>query len=416
MVESRDSQATPERPESERRSGEAQTSPTGRRTAGSSTQDQQSPQEGQSSEQGGEESPPGDGPPASDSATGSNWPGWLALLVALGVAGAGWYLYGQFDQRLGQLQQRLEEARTERVRIQESLPELKRSVTDFQQSLTNLQNSLGELESRHDKLAERVPKLGAPIEQLQARVEELFERLGENQPHWTLERVEGLLITASRLARLEGDADAAYAALQEADNVLEQLSSPAWLDTRKAIQEAMTHLEQVPQPDIPGMSFKLASLSQSVMDLPVQGTRPPNLSPSQSGSTPKEAGATSEGVLAQVGSALSQFWADVKALIRLRRSNEPIEPLLPPKEAYFLRHNLVLNLQAARLALLNGQKEVYEQSLEKAQTWIKSFFDTDSAAVQGVMEGLDTLQHREIDRELPDLHTPLEVFRRERKG
>ncbi|MFB6261167.1 MAG: uroporphyrinogen-III C-methyltransferase, partial [Thiohalorhabdaceae bacterium] len=147
--------------------------------------------------------------------------------------------------------------------------------------------------------------------------------------------------------------------------------------------------------------------------LPLERQEAPSLEPQTETGAPQDA--APEGVWDRIKSALGNFWSDIKGLVRLRRSGKEAEPLLPPDRAAFLRHNLVLNLQAARLALLRDNPEVYRQSLGSARDWVERFFDGDSDEVAGMLSAIKELEGRQVAADLPKLEEPLRKLRQLRK-
>lgn len=336
---------------------------------------------------------------------GGLWLGLLALLVALAAAAAAGYGYWHFKNRLGQVGDRLDAAEQERGSGQQTLAELRQEIEGVRGDIQSFREEQEGLAGRLGEIDDRLGTLREATEDLNARIE-------GGPTYWRLERVESLLLAADRVARLEGDAQAAHAALAEADRMLRDLNDPAWLDVREAIQNAMTRLEQVPSVDVPGIAFRLASLSEAALDLPLKRQEAPALGPDE---TEVDEEAPPEGMWERIQHALGAFWKDIKGLVRLRRSGEEVEPLLPPDEAAFLRHNLVLNLQAARLALLRDRPEVYRQALGSARDWVERFFDGESDEVTGMLGALEDLEGRGLAADLPELDEPLQVLRRVRK-
>jgi uroporphyrin-3 C-methyltransferase len=333
---------------------------------------------------------------------GAYWLGGIALLVALAGAGAGGYAYWQLDRRLAGLDRSLAEQAGEKEEVRGALSGLRDRLAGLRQGQERLGNRDEDLVSRLDTVEDATRDLSA--------------RLEGGPTYWRLERIETLLITADRLARLEGDPEAAHAALESADRALRNLKDPGWLEVRKSVQSALTRLEQVPKLDLPGIAFRLDSLVQAAMELPLKGSEAPAMGPEEAADAAAEP--APEGIWGTIKAGAGEFWADVKGLVRLRRSGQEVEPLLPPDKATFLRHNLVLNLEGARLAALRGQAEVYKGSLTEAADWVNRFFDPESDEVQGLLGALEDLRERRVARSLPSLEAPLRTFRelREERG
>ncbi|MFB6261166.1 MAG: uroporphyrinogen-III C-methyltransferase, partial [Thiohalorhabdaceae bacterium] len=208
----------------------------------------EAPAEEQEAAATAEQQPPRRGP-----GRGGLWLALVALVVALGAGGAGAYGFWYFQSRFGEVAERLSAAEQERQAGQKAMAELRKKLKAVRGELQSFQ---GEKEG----LAERLNGLEDRLSTLRQATEELNARLEGGPTYWRLERVESLLLAADRVARLEEDARAAHSALAEADRMLRDLNDPAWLEVREAIQNAMTRLEQVPNVDVPGVAFRLASL------------------------------------------------------------------------------------------------------------------------------------------------------------
>ena len=104
---------------------------------------------------------------------------------------------------------------------------------------------------------------------------------------------------------------------------------------------------------------------------------------------------------------IDRAWASVKqaasGLVRVTPPDETAMPLLTPDAETFLRTNLTLQLQVARLALLRGEQAVFEQSLEDADDWLRDYFDTDSAQVRGARATLEEIRNSMIVVSPPDI-------------
>lgn len=330
------------------------------------------------------------------------WLGGLALLLALAIGGLGGYAYWRVQTELSGLRARLTESESERSQLRSKVNQLGKQ--------------LGRLSDHQEGLGGRADDLAKRMDSLREATDDLLARIKGGPTYWRLERVETLLLAASRVARLEEDTEAAYRALAEADRILRQLNDPAWLDAREAIQQAMTRLEQTPDPDIPGIALRLSSLEEAALDLPLKSRERSSL-----GSPETQDGALSREprtLWGTIKSAASDFWGDLKSLVRLRRTEERIEPLLPPDRAAYLRHNLVLTLQLAKIAALRGNGRVYTDALGRARDWTLRFFDMDSDQGSAMAQTLKELKKRKVDAEVPELEKPLQVFRRirDRRG
>lgn len=328
------------------------------------------------------------------------WLGIVALILVLAVGGAGGYAYWRLESRLTGTQEAISGAETGRSQIRSDL--------------SRLENELEGLGQRQEEATDRTAEHATRLDTLQEAINELRQRIEGGPTYWRMERIEGLLLAANRVARLEGDPEAARVALEEADTLLQELKDPAWLSAREAIQDAMTRLEQAPAPDIPGIVLRLGSLEETALTMPIDRRDRAQVE-GPTGDKPASGGEDTGSLWQRIRSGAGAFWKDLKGLVRLRRTTEEVQPLLPPDQAVYLRHNLVLTLQSAKVAALRGRGQVYEDALAKARDWTGRFFDPESDDVAAMASALEELQARPVETEVPELNQPLEAFRRIRK-
>jgi uroporphyrin-3 C-methyltransferase len=84
---------------------------------------------------------------------------------------------------------------------------------------------------------------------------------------------------------------------------------------------------------------------------------------------------------------------------------------MTPDAEYFLRTNLSLQLQVARLALLRGEHIVFEQSLADASSWLSTYFDAESAPVRGAAATIDEIRTGIPAVTVPDISESLRLLR-----
>jgi uroporphyrin-3 C-methyltransferase len=90
---------------------------------------------------------------------------------------------------------------------------------------------------------------------------------------------------------------------------------------------------------------------------------------------------------------------------------DPERPLLTPGSEALIRSNLALQLQAARLALLRGEQELFRQSLDDAERWLGTYFDSDSAPVQSALDTIGDIRGEYGEVQRPDISGSLRLLR-----
>ena len=309
--------------------------------------------------------------------------GILALLLAA-IAGGGAY-YVWFQQQ-----------------------ELTRSAAEARSNLTARLQELGSAQERlRTSLEDDDRKLAATTERqdaLEHKVQRLEAQLGQDHGGWIVAETEYLLRIGNRRLQLAHDVNGAIVALDAADQRLKSLADPAYLEVRRTIARELEALRAVNQPDIAGLALKLSSLAEATADLPLvnpyRGRQP---------AAPTETAEKPTG-LSDWRGLVATVWKEIKSLVTIRREGAKVQPLLPPDQRYFLQQNLRLKLEAARVALLEGDAGIYRDSLGKAIDWIRRYYDTDSAPVSSFLQTAQQLEQTEITMELPDISGSLRTL------
>jgi uroporphyrin-3 C-methyltransferase len=264
--------------------------------------------------------------------------------------------------------------------------------------------SVGELQSLERRLNQRLQD----FESLPGRVGNLEGSISSLQgistgvrDAWLLAEAEYYMQIANAQLQLAHNPHLAGLALSFADDRLLQLADPALTEIRRALSDELRSIEVMERPDIEGVTLMLASLAGVVDSLPLR----------------QEVGVSDEETdeidpnLSGIDRALASLKRAVGAVVTVRRTDEAMEPLAAPDAVYFLRANLALQLQAARLALLRNEKEIFEQSLDDAATWIARYYDTESAPVQSTLATIAEIRDGLFSVSPPDISESLRLLR-----
>lgn len=310
------------------------------------------------------------------------WLASLALLIALlAVAGAA-YLWRQQQQLQADLQQR---------------------VADLQNSDATLGR---DWQSRAGDLQQQDEQIRQAQQALEESVESVRELAGRSRRDWMLAEVEYLLRIANRRLQLQHDVITAIAALASADARLRELADPGLIEVRQQIARELNDLRGTPRPDLEGMALQLSTLSEQVAQLPVKAARAPERAPRDS-----QVSESDRLSLQEWRQALGRAWEALKSLVVIRRRDEPIAPLLGPEQEFAVREGMRMQLEAARLALLQQNANLYRTSIQGAQAWLQRYFVPEDSRTQAMHETLQQLGERDIDVALPDISTSLRSLR-----
>ncbi len=299
--------------------------------------------------------------------------GSLALLVALGGLGGAWQLYRQqqaLDARLAGVESR--------------------TAGD----LTALKANLDGLREQNARIEERLASLGREQQDLAGTLQELLRRNTHLQQTWLVAEARYLIRLAGQRLALARDPATAIAALKAADARLKGVADPAILPVRKALAEDIDALQKVPMPDVTGLALRLGALIRDVDHLKLLRVR------EEQKEKPDKAGEAKTPVQdwREMPAAL---WREMQKLIVIRHHEGPVRPLLTPEQHFFLVQNLKLQLEQARLALLQGNADLWRDSLDTARQWLEAWFDQADPATAHLEGALRELAGIDIAPELP---------------
>ena len=330
--------------------------------------------------------------------------GMLISILALVVAGYAAYLIYESNSEL-------KEARTSVRSLETELANLKRtSDQKIEQLSVVLEQTTASIAQTREAENTAIADLGASFEvateQLRTELRaELNEGLGTSGEDWLLAEVEYLIRLANQRVLMERDVSGALSLLSSADEIVEQTSGIAAYELRESLAYDIANLKAVSDLDTDGIFLSLSAMASQVPEL---RRKQPELSPpTQIQIDNGEA----QNFYQQFLSLVNNIFGRVLNSVDYRRDGVAITPLLPPKEEYYLRQNLILKFEMAQLALLRNDQPVYHTSLSEAKLWIVNHFvETDPRTI-ALVTSLDQLMEVEVDRSLPNISGSLRAVR-----
>jgi len=334
---------------------------------------------------------------------------WLALFVSLiALSAVGYTVYkdwrtqqdltlssGNIQDSIVNLAGRIDTAKESLLSIETRLAALVEADAGIAGDVDGLERDLNDRMRQIDALPSRI----SALEQSLATLQGISTGAKDT---WLLGEAEYYMQLANAQLQLARNPESAARALDMADERIAQLANPALTDVRRALADELAALEGMATPDIEGLSLTLASLARVVESLPLRPIERLEEEPT-------------EGSDEEIGS-LDRAWNSVKqaasGLVKHRSTDQEVMPLISPDAEYFLRTNLTLQLQTARLSLLRGEQAIFEQSLDDANAWLALYFDPESAAVDGATRTISEIRDGMISTAPPDLSESLRLLRR----
>ena len=332
---------------------------------------------------------------------------WLAFLLSvMALAAAGYQLFETWrapedTSRLDTMAD-IDALRDELRNTNTSIEGLDARVasipkTDYSTDITAVERNI----EQQLQLLNTLPSRMSTLENSVASLAGISEGARET---FLLAEAEYYMQIANAQLQLAGNPQLATLALRMADERVTQLADPALTDVRRSLSDELAALEVMEKPDIEGATLTLASLARVVDSLPLASQR-------------QDSGDADE-VTDEEQSGVDRAWSSVRdamsGLVRVTPPEQARLAILSPDAEYFLRNNIALQLQAARLALLRGEQSIFQQSLDDTTALLNAYFDTGSEPVGGALQTIDEIRASIFTAAPPDISGSLRLLRQYR--
>jgi len=378
----------------------------------SETREQQGPEIGTEAEPTDEtvatpeiESGPGADAPAPEAPAkrAGNGLAWLAILLSLAaLAAVGYTAWANWRAAA-------DTSTADNIAaLDEQLDTSNKTLSDLEASLDSIGDENAAVTAAIDALRRDLDDGLRPVASLPGRIATLEDSVASlagisegARTTWLLAEAEYYMQIGNAQLQLASNPELATLAMRMADERIAQLADPALLDVRRALSDELAALEAMEKPDIAGTVLTLSSLSRVVDTLPLASRAAAD---DQDGS--------------EVDPDMNGFeraWASVKnalsGLVRVTPPEQAELALVTPDAAFFLRNNVALQLQAAQLALLRGEQDIFRQVLDDSSDLLTAYFDTGSAPVESALQTIAEVRDAVFTSAPPDISESLRLLR-----
>ena len=314
----------------------------------------------------------------------------LAILIALGVGGAGYY-FGQ--QQVDEFQQKLtalEAQINNKTVVSAPAQDVKFDTTQ----LTQLESANKATQDKIAQVEELINAKSHELVGLQSQINKVSAQANAQQPtDWLFSEADFLLNNALRKLVLDNDVDTAVSLLKLADETLAKVNNSQSSAIRNAINQDLKQLLSVAGVDQNAVMQKLSQLANTVDELPVLDV---NFGDDQNSTK------LSDSLSDWAENAEKSATSFLNHFIRISpKHSADRKELLAPNQDIYLRENIRLRLQLAIMAVPRQQNELYKQSLEAVASWIRSYFDTNAEVTQSFLKSVDELSEVSIYVDVP---------------
>ena len=307
------------------------------------------------------------------------------LLLAWGLAALALVVVALLWQKVSSMQEQL---------ARQSAEASSRSVearTLARQADTDVRDAIGKLAALDGRLSD--------LAAYRAQMEELVQSVARTRDENLAVDLESAVRVAQDQAQLTGSVQPLLAALRTAERRLARSNDPRLVPVARAVARDLERVKNANLADTAGLLARIDQLLREVDELPVANAV---------GAPRGGAAARSQAAPAKPEPAPSWWqrlgasvWDEARDLLRVSRIERPDASLLSPDQAFFVRENLKLRLQGARLALLARQYEAARADLAAAATSLGAWFDPGARRTQAAATLLQRIRAETRDADLP---------------
>ncbi|VAW94727.1 hypothetical protein MNBD_GAMMA22-1621 [hydrothermal vent metagenome] len=286
--------------------------------------------------------------------------------------------------------------------VNDTKASVEQKITNNKIMAANLTRTQSAVES---KLNNKIIALSTLQSDLSKSVAALLAKSDHMRKDWLVSEAEYLVKLAMNRLILEDDIKTAITALNNADARLLEAGDPSLLLLRQEISNKLTELKALPVIDTSGMSIQISSVMQQIKKLPLVTPDPESFKQIQQSENNENHEAPIDWK-----EVTSRVISDVTNLIRIRKHDQIVQPLLSPEQRFFLVQNLKLQLEQARTALLHQQQKIYRERLTQTIVWINEYFDISKSTTKATLVILNKLNNKTLTQQMPDLSSALKMF------
>jgi uroporphyrin-3 C-methyltransferase len=331
------------------------------------------------------------------------WFGVIILLIIIGLAGAGFYLFTQLRDKQkdlggevkGDMSKQIADYQSQLTAIQSQLAAIEASIAGKD---THFTKTLADFSQLHNEKLENTRK------ELNESIARVQRQLGKTRGDWLIADAEYLLSVANERLHLIGDVNTTREALEAADQRLRESGDAGTFKVREEIAKEIAAIKSVVVPDIVGIYSSIQSLQDRVdklvLFLPYVGKE--LTAPAEEKVQSSEA-TEDQGLL---DSAMNQL----EGIVTIRHTEHEVKEVLTPEEAQFIREQLRVKLEMVKISLVQHNEALFQSSLADAKKWTEQHF-TKNAEVDNFIAELDRFNNIKIRSQFPDISSSLKMLR-----
>ena len=342
--------------------------------------------------------------------------GLFNLLIALGLATVGYYFVQQSQSqqkdKLGSFTEQLKNKNSQ-------ISSLTSRLDTQNKTLENLNTELTTQDSEFERgISKQAGQAKTNLKQLAAKLEQqhvemkrsilmVKRQLSQTRGDFLIADAEYLLSIANQRIQLAGDVKTSMEALEAADQRLRESGDSGVFKVREAIAKELSLLKRVPTRNTTDLFLRLNPLIEKIPGIPLLFPSQNRLSIAAQTAQAKRDKQAQE----STSSSLDTITQEIKSWVSISRTDRPLDVILTPAEVSLIHHTLRLNLETAKLALVNRNEGIYTSALNASITYLAEHFNPKANETQIFRKTLESLRNTPFSVKLPDIGRSLKLLR-----
>ncbi|WP_423460806.1 uroporphyrinogen-III C-methyltransferase [Ottowia sp. VDI28] len=299
---------------------------------------------------------------------------WVLAAVALGVSASLWQKLSGMQE---QLARQSAEAGSRAVEARTLARQAEETVRNTAAKVAILDTRIGDLSA------------------YRAQLDDMIQSVARTRDENLAVDLEAAVNVAQDQTQLTGRIEPLLAALRTAERRVARSGDPRLAPVGRAVARDLERVRAANIPDTAGLLAKIDQLLRQIDELPAGNDVGRGRGEKPSRDAARE---PASGWWAKWGLVVSD---EARKLLRVSRIERPEASMMSPEQVFFLRENLKLRLQGARLAILARQYEAARADLTAAQIAMGSYFDPASRRTQSAATLLQQIQASTKSADLP---------------
>jgi len=302
----------------------------------------------------------------------------VAIILVLLLGAGGYYFYMKLNTQL--------------LANSDGVAQLSTSQSaEHDKTRASLSDKLTNAEQKVQQLSTQVAASDKTVTVLQ---DKLLDLSGRRPNDWLLAEANYLVRLAGRKLWLEKDQQTASSLLSTADLRIAEMNDPSLLSLRKALAQDIAALQALPTDQTESIALKIDGLISQVDNLKLNTIKVPEALTESDGTLSMSAADWKE----NIGKTWDSF---IEGFITVRRRSGSVEPLMSPKQQWYLEENLKGKLIQSQLALYRQQQDAFEHAIELSTRWVMQFYDRSDSTTEFMLKEFAQLKQQKITVKYP---------------